>query len=228
MSINMTPKNCRLFEHTCVPAWCWLCFSLLFCFLFFSPVPGYPVRRKYPQAASERLTIDTMMEELCDDHKEDSFSEQQEEVSRSSKRLLPDRTHAAHNRANEKLVHFIVKQRMVEGRLLVWPMESITSTLQLDAIQCSVCNTVVQLFELIVALNLFHVHKWFEKHLILFFTLEIKCLRSDDAAFIVGDYNITRPASNSHKKCFSMLFFFLPPALPHLSEQIKFFTWGKG
>lgn len=79
------------------------------------------MRRKYPQAASERLTIasDAMMEEPCDDHKEDSFNEQQEEVSKTSKRLLPDRTHAAHNRANEKLVHFIVKQRMVERRLLV-------------------------------------------------------------------------------------------------------------
>lgn len=79
------------------------------------------MRRKYPQAASERLTIanDTMMETPCDDHMDDSFSEQQEEVNRSSKRLLPDRTHAAHNRANEKLVHFIVKQRMVEGHLLV-------------------------------------------------------------------------------------------------------------
>lgn len=79
------------------------------------------MRRKYPQAASERLTIasDAIMEAPCDDHKEDSFSEQQEKVNRSSKRLLPDRSHAAHNRANEKLVHFIVKQRMVEGRLLV-------------------------------------------------------------------------------------------------------------
>lgn len=75
----------------------------------------------YPQAASERLTItsDSVLEELSDDPKELSFSEQQGEVSRSSKRLLPDRTHAAHNRANEKLVHFIVKQRMVERRLLV-------------------------------------------------------------------------------------------------------------
>lgn len=81
---------------------------------------SYPVRRKYPQAASERLTIasDSILETSCDDHKEDSLSEQQKEVSRSSKRLLPDRSHAAHNRANEKLVHFIVKQRMVEGRLL--------------------------------------------------------------------------------------------------------------
>lgn len=79
---------------------------------------SYPVRRKYPQDASERFTIasDSMLEALVD--KEDSFSEQQEEVSRISKRLLPDRSLAAHNRANEKLVHFIVKQRMVEGRLL--------------------------------------------------------------------------------------------------------------
>lgn len=86
------------------------------------------MRRKYPLAASERLTIgsDDEIEEQSDDHKEDSFTEQQqEEVSRSPKRLLPDRTHAAHNRANEKLVHFIVKQRMVERRLLVRLMETI-------------------------------------------------------------------------------------------------------
>lgn len=83
------------------------------------------MRRTYPQAASERLTIasDAMTEAPCDDLKEDSFCEQQEEVSRSSKRLLPDRSHAAHNRANEKLVHFIVKQRMVEEHLLVGLME---------------------------------------------------------------------------------------------------------
>ncbi|XP_056223842.1 PWWP domain-containing DNA repair factor 3B isoform X1 [Seriola aureovittata] len=87
---------------------------------YFAHGMSHPVRRMYPQAASERLTItsDSMLEELGDNHKEDSSIEQSEEVSRSSKRLLPDRTHAAHNRANEKLVHFIVKQRMVEGRLL--------------------------------------------------------------------------------------------------------------
>lgn len=81
---------------------------------------SYPVRRKYPQAASERLTIasDTFTDEQSDDNMEESFSEQQEEVRSCSKRLLPDRTHAAHNRANEKLVHFIVKQRMVEEHLL--------------------------------------------------------------------------------------------------------------
>lgn len=86
---------------------------------YFAHDMSYPVRRKYPQAASERLTIasDAIVEALCDDHKEDSVCGQQEEVSKSSKRLLPDRSHAAHNRANEKLVHFIVKQRMVEERL---------------------------------------------------------------------------------------------------------------
>ncbi|XP_020496375.1 PWWP domain-containing DNA repair factor 3B isoform X1 [Labrus bergylta] len=87
---------------------------------YFAHDMSYPVRRKYPQAASERLTIasDPMFEAQCDDDKEDSFHEQQEKVIRSSKRLLPDRSLAAHNRANEKLVHFIVNQRMVEGRLL--------------------------------------------------------------------------------------------------------------
>ncbi len=79
------------------------------------------MRRMYPKAASERITIvsDPTVEVLSDDHKEESFSEQQEEGSRNAKRLLPDRSHAAHNRANEKLVHFIVKQRMVEDHLLV-------------------------------------------------------------------------------------------------------------
>ncbi|XP_067344904.1 PWWP domain-containing DNA repair factor 3A [Channa argus] len=87
---------------------------------YFAHDMSYPVRKMYPQSASERLTIasDAMTEEPFDDNKEDSFSEQQGEVSKVSKRLLPDRTHAAHNRANEKLVHFIVKQRMVERRLL--------------------------------------------------------------------------------------------------------------
>ncbi|XP_032372636.1 PWWP domain-containing DNA repair factor 3B isoform X2 [Etheostoma spectabile] len=87
---------------------------------YFAHDMSYPVRRQYPQAASERLTIasDAMMESLCDDPKEDSFSKQQEKVRRSPKRLLPDRSLAAYNRANEKLVHFIVKQRMVEAHLL--------------------------------------------------------------------------------------------------------------
>lgn len=82
---------------------------------------SYPVRRKY-LASSESLTIanDVVMEESSpvDELLDDSFSEQQEKHTMTSKRLLPDRTHAAHNRANEKLVHFIVKQRMVDQHLL--------------------------------------------------------------------------------------------------------------
>uniref|UniRef100_A0A1A7Y8B6 Melanoma associated antigen (Mutated) 1 n=2 Tax=Iconisemion striatum TaxID=60296 RepID=A0A1A7Y8B6_9TELE len=87
---------------------------------YFNHDMSYPVRRKYPQAASERLTIanDSITVESCDDCKDDSINENKEDVCKSTKRLLPDRTHAAHNRANEKLVHFIVKQRMVEPRLL--------------------------------------------------------------------------------------------------------------
>ncbi|XP_035992419.1 PWWP domain-containing DNA repair factor 3A [Fundulus heteroclitus] len=76
---------------------------------------SYPVRRMYPQAAADTvmITCDTTTEEPCEDQKED-----REDASTSSKRLLPDRTQAAHNRANEKLVHFIVKLRMVEKHLL--------------------------------------------------------------------------------------------------------------
>ncbi|KAK7913347.1 hypothetical protein WMY93_013558 [Mugilogobius chulae] len=82
---------------------------------------SYPVRRKY-QAISERLSFSNdieMEESFSGDDNEDSFSEQQEaEDLKSSKRLLPDRTYAAHNRANEKLVNFIVKQHMVDQHLL--------------------------------------------------------------------------------------------------------------
>lgn len=81
---------------------------------------SYPVRRKY-QANAERLTFanDVVMEEsFSADDLEDSFNEQHEEDMKHSKRLLPDRTHAAHNRANEKLVQFIVKQGMVDQHLV--------------------------------------------------------------------------------------------------------------
>ncbi|XP_029904373.1 PWWP domain-containing DNA repair factor 3B-like [Myripristis murdjan] len=87
---------------------------------YFAHDMSYPVRRTYPQAVSERIIIasEMVMEERCDDHKEENSTVLKEEVNKSSKRLLPDRTHAAHNRASEKLVHFIVKQRMVESHLL--------------------------------------------------------------------------------------------------------------
>lgn len=85
---------------------------------YFAHDMSYPVRKLYPQAESERLTITSELEELCDDFKKESSPELKEEVIKISKRLLPDRTHAAHNRASEKLVHFIVKQRMVDSHLL--------------------------------------------------------------------------------------------------------------
>ncbi|KAJ0002218.1 hypothetical protein NQD34_002014 [Periophthalmus magnuspinnatus] len=81
---------------------------------------SYPVRRKY-QAISERLTFasDIMMDESFSfDDVDDSINEPQEEEAKHAKRLLPDRTHAAHKRADEKLVHFIVKQRKVDQHLM--------------------------------------------------------------------------------------------------------------
>ncbi|KAF3832477.1 hypothetical protein F7725_026142 [Dissostichus mawsoni] len=86
---------------------------------YFAHDMSYPLRRKYPKAASERLTIPSESADVIEaPFQDDGFSDQHEEVSTSLKRLLPDRSHATHDRANEKLVHFIVKQRMVEGRLL--------------------------------------------------------------------------------------------------------------
>uniref|UniRef100_A0A3P9GZM3 PWWP domain-containing protein n=1 Tax=Oryzias latipes TaxID=8090 RepID=A0A3P9GZM3_ORYLA len=82
---------------------------------------SYPVRRMFPSAASEgpiMIASDSMIEEPCDDPKKTSCAGDEEEACRNSKRLLPDRSHAAHNRANQKLVHFIVNQRKVEKRLL--------------------------------------------------------------------------------------------------------------
>ncbi|RVE74702.1 hypothetical protein OJAV_G00024500 [Oryzias javanicus] len=82
---------------------------------------SYPVRRMFPSAASEgpvMIASDSMIEEPCDDSKETSSAANEEKAFRNSKRLLPDRSHAAHNRANQKLVHFIVNQRKVEKRLL--------------------------------------------------------------------------------------------------------------
>lgn len=82
-----------------------------------------PVRRKYPQGYSE-LTFPSklMMEDQsveCDVSEESSSEQQQQdEKVLCSKKLLPDRSKAARNRANKKLVHFIVKQRMAEKHLL--------------------------------------------------------------------------------------------------------------
>lgn len=89
---------------------------------YFTDDISCPVRRMYPQGTSSfTFPSKLILEEdyvALDDHEEeeDESSEQQEE--QSAKKLLPDRSKAARNRANEKLVHFITKQRKVEKRLL--------------------------------------------------------------------------------------------------------------
>lgn len=86
---------------------------------YYSHNISHPVRRKY-QANVEMLTFanDVVMEgSLPADDLEESLNEQ-EDNRKHLKRLLPDRTHAAHNRANEKLVQFIVKQGMVDKHLV--------------------------------------------------------------------------------------------------------------
>ncbi|XP_026876683.2 PWWP domain-containing DNA repair factor 3A [Electrophorus electricus] len=88
-----------------------------------------PVRNKYPKVSSSELTFpsqellseqgkgevdgagDTREASSCS-----SCQSKQEELH--SKKVLPDRTLAARNRANERLVDFIVKKRGVENRLL--------------------------------------------------------------------------------------------------------------
>ncbi|KAM8876412.1 PWWP domain-containing DNA repair factor 3A [Synchiropus picturatus] len=76
-----------------------------------------PVRRKFPQAEG---FVFPPQETWADQDLEDSKDslDLEKDQQRSSRRLLPDRTLVAHNRATEKLVHYIVQKRMVEARLL--------------------------------------------------------------------------------------------------------------
>ncbi|XP_049574976.1 PWWP domain-containing DNA repair factor 3A [Syngnathus scovelli] len=89
---------------------------------YFNHGMSYPVRKTRPWASSEQQTIvsDLLLEEedQCVNPSKDCEEQKQEVVNKCAKRLLPDRTQAAHNRANERLVHFITKRRMVEERLL--------------------------------------------------------------------------------------------------------------
>lgn len=87
---------------------------------FSSTALGHPVMKTFPQgvSVSPTVTSDEATEALgCEG--QDTISDEPEDTSRNQKRLLPDRSHAAHNRANERLVNFIVKQRMAEERLVV-------------------------------------------------------------------------------------------------------------
>ncbi|XP_066537854.1 PWWP domain-containing DNA repair factor 3A isoform X2 [Hoplias malabaricus] len=91
---------------------------------YFTDDISCPVRNRYPNDCSE-LTFpsqELLNEEMEDEgekdkeHEEDSGNEQPDEAL--SKKILPDRTQAARNRANERLVDFIVKKRGVENRLM--------------------------------------------------------------------------------------------------------------
>lgn len=83
-------------------------------------IPGCPVRRKYSEGKSV-LTFPSqeILGEQCDgsdNNMEDIVVEEQDELL--SKKVLPDRSKAARNRANKQLVDFIIR-RKVENRLLV-------------------------------------------------------------------------------------------------------------
>ncbi|XP_073704799.1 uncharacterized protein [Garra rufa] len=78
-----------------------------------------PVRRKYSDGASVlTFPIQEMLGEQCDNSDnniEDIVAEEQDELL--SKKVLPDRSKAARNRANNQLVEFIIR-RKVENHLL--------------------------------------------------------------------------------------------------------------
>ncbi|KAL0966523.1 hypothetical protein UPYG_G00296300 [Umbra pygmaea] len=86
---------------------------------YFSDNISCPVRRRYPQGSSE-LTFPSKQileeERVTSDPERDEAEEHDQQERR--RKLLPDRSKAARNRANEKLVDFIVRQRRVETRLL--------------------------------------------------------------------------------------------------------------
>ncbi|CAL8284369.1 unnamed protein product [Boreogadus saida] len=113
-----TTSASRLFECACS--------SFTGSFIeYLSHCMSYPVRRKYPKypkGGAERLGLPSQPElEEAEPHSggaEESVSEAPEEEGPGAKRLLPDRTVAAHNRANQKLVAFIVSQRLADRHLL--------------------------------------------------------------------------------------------------------------
>lgn len=83
-------------------------------------IPGCPVRRKYSEKKSV-LTFpsqEILGEEFdnSDNNTEDIVVEEQDELL--SKKVLPDRSKAARNRANEQLIDFIIRRKL-EDRLLV-------------------------------------------------------------------------------------------------------------
>ncbi|XP_029479004.2 PWWP domain-containing DNA repair factor 3A-like isoform X2 [Oncorhynchus nerka] len=88
---------------------------------YFSDDISCPVRRCYPQGTSDltfpsKLILEEQYVTSDPEGDDQEGSKRQEEERR--RKLLPDRSKAARNRANEKLVDFVVRQRRVETRLL--------------------------------------------------------------------------------------------------------------
>ncbi|XP_055740141.1 uncharacterized protein si:dkey-127k13.1 [Salvelinus fontinalis] len=88
---------------------------------YFSDDISCPVRRCYPQGTSDltfpsKLILEEQYVTSDPEGENQEGSKRQEEERR--RKLLPDRSKAARNRANEKLVDFVVRQRRVETRLL--------------------------------------------------------------------------------------------------------------
>lgn len=83
-------------------------------------ISGCPVRRKYTEGNS---TLTFPSQEILSEQTHDLNNSEdivlQEHDDLLMKKVLPDRAKAARNRANARLVEFIVNRRRVEKRLLV-------------------------------------------------------------------------------------------------------------
>ncbi|XP_072544638.1 uncharacterized protein [Salminus brasiliensis] len=86
---------------------------------YFTDDISYPVRRQFPNDASElALPSQQLLSEEPEAEGESAGEPEEEQIKQPNfKKVLPDRSLAARNRANQRLVDFIVKKRGVEGRL---------------------------------------------------------------------------------------------------------------
>ncbi|KAI4894940.1 hypothetical protein NFI96_015621 [Prochilodus magdalenae] len=90
---------------------------------YFTDDISCPVRRRYPEGSSELAFPSQQLLNEEEDGEVEPAEELDEEENQqpdegTSKKLLPDRSQAARNRANERLVDFIVKKRGAERRLM--------------------------------------------------------------------------------------------------------------
>lgn len=83
---------------------------------------GGPLRSEYSKAASDLLSPTQSLMEQQDGHSEHQDLEEHPDLLQDvhmEKKVLPDRMQAARNRANRRLVDFIVRKRGAQNRLLV-------------------------------------------------------------------------------------------------------------